>query len=104
MYIPIYLLQRAAGADDQNRHCVFFDMYGGSAVLHEQDAEATIGSMPSQSEGELSGTHESVCLQACAGVEESGVADEATWRALLGDKYNPAVPPVDVSVSHPGSR
>lgn len=43
-------------------------------------------------------------LQACAGVEESGVADEATWRALLGDKYNPAVPPVDVSVSHPGSQ
>lgn len=38
-------------------------------------------------------------MQACAGVEESGVADEATWRALLGDKFEPAAPPIDVSVS-----
>lgn len=37
-------------------------------------------------------------MQACAGVEESGVADEATWRALLGDKFKPASPPIDVSV------
>ena len=44
-----------------------------------------------------------VCLQACAGLEESGVANEATWRALLGDKYQPAVPPVDVSGLHPAS-
>lgn len=40
------------------------------------------------------------CVQACAGVEESGVADEATWRALLGDEYEPTTPPVDVSVMH----
>lgn len=40
---------------------------------------------------------EGVCLQACAGLEESGVADEPTWRALLGEKYQPAAPPIDVS-------
>ncbi len=34
--------------------------------------------------------------QACCGLEESGVANEATWQALLGDKMTPAAFPVDV--------
>ncbi len=39
-------------------------------------------------------------LQACSGIEENGVADEATWRALLGDKMQPVAPPVDVSPAY----
>ncbi len=39
-------------------------------------------------------------LQACSGIEENGVADEATWRALLGDKLQPVTPPVDVSPAY----
>ena len=31
-----------------------------------------------------------LAFQACtAGLEESGVADEATWRALIGDDLRP---------------
>ncbi|KAL3139253.1 hypothetical protein ABBQ32_006019 [Trebouxia sp. C0010 RCD-2024] len=46
-----------------------------------------------------SGTESAVlAFQACAGVEESGVADEATWRALLGDKFKPASPPIDEEI------
>ena len=39
-------------------------------------------------------------LQACSGIEENGVADEATWRALLGDRMQPVAPPIDVSPAH----
>ena len=35
--------------------------------------------------------------QAVCGLEESGVVDQATWRALLGDAMTPTAPPVDVS-------
>ncbi len=30
-------------------------------------------------------------LQACSGLAESGVADERTWRALLGNAADPAL-------------
>ena len=36
-------------------------------------------------------------LQATCGIEENGVADEATWQALLGHNIKPVAPPVDVS-------
>ncbi len=39
-------------------------------------------------------------LQACSGIEENGVADEATWQALLEDKMQPVASPVDVSPAH----
>lgn len=39
-------------------------------------------------------------LQATCGIEENGVADEATWQALLGHQIKPVAPPVDVSGLH----
>ncbi|DBA84174.1 TPA: hypothetical protein ACH3X1_006639 [Trebouxia sp. C0004] len=42
-----------------------------------------------------------LAFQACSGVEENGVADEATWQALLGDKLQLVAPPVDASVQLP---
>ncbi len=44
--------------------------------------------------------HCAYSLQACSGIEENGVADDATWQALLGDKLQPVAPPVDVSPAH----
>ncbi|KAA6429578.1 MAG: hypothetical protein FRX49_00014 [Trebouxia sp. A1-2] len=38
-----------------------------------------------------------LAFQACSGIEENGVADDATWQALLGDKVQPVAPPVDES-------
>ncbi|KAL0047709.1 hypothetical protein WJX82_010029 [Trebouxia sp. C0006] len=38
-----------------------------------------------------------LAFQACSGIEENGVADEATWRALLGDRMQPVAPPIDES-------
>lgn len=38
-----------------------------------------------------------LCLQACNGLEESGVVNEKTWKQLLGTDMKPSAPPVDVS-------
>lgn len=35
-------------------------------------------------------------MQACCGLEESGVVDGNTWKELLGPEMLPSAPPADV--------